>query len=153
MAVIALEGMKFQAYHGYYDEEQLMGGEFILDVYVTKASVAQAAASDDLLGTINYETIYFICKSEMKKTSKMIETVAQNILNRLRQQYDGEAQNIKVRLRKMYPPMGGPVECAYIEIESGGSSGGGGKGKSVPAFDDDDDDFDDEALLGSFFNR
>jgi dihydroneopterin aldolase len=144
--------MKFQAYHGYYEEEQFMGGEFILDVYVTKASVAQAAAADDLLGTINYETIYFICKSEMKKTSKMIETVAQNILNRLRQQYEGEAQNIKVRLRKMHPPMGGPVECAYIEIESGGAGGGGKKAGSMPAFDEDDeDDFDDGALLGQFF--
>lgn len=117
MAVIALEGMHFQAYHGYYEEEQLMGGEFVIDVYVTTPSVAKAAAADDLIGTINYETIYFICRTEMKKTAKMIETVAHNILERLQGRYGTEAKQIRVRLRKLHPPLGGLVDCAYIELD------------------------------------
>ncbi|MEM0993575.1 MAG: dihydroneopterin aldolase [Bacteroidota bacterium] len=141
MAVIALEGMSFHAFHGYYEEEQKMGGAFILDVYLTTPSVARAAASDDLDGTINYETIYFICNAEMKKTSKMIEAVAQRILDRLSYQYEERTEHIKVRLRKCNPPLGGKVACAYIELESsssGGSQGGGGR--SFNDMDDDDDD-------------
>ncbi|MEM9887325.1 MAG: dihydroneopterin aldolase [Bacteroidota bacterium] len=127
MAVIALEGMSFHAFHGYYEEETAMGGTFVLDVYITTPSVAKAAAIDDLDGTINYETIYFICKSEMKKTSKMIETVAQRILDRLSYQYGEKTKNIKVRLKKLNPPLGGKVACAYIEIESSGGKAGAGK--------------------------
>ena len=154
MAVIALEGMSFHAFHGYYEEEQKMGGEFILDVYMTTSSVSRAAAADDLDGTINYETIYFICKSEMKKTSKMIETVAQRILDRLKYQYGEKTQNIKVRLKKLNPPLGGKVACAFIEIET--SSGGGGsqgQGRQQDRFMDDDDDdegFDFGSMKGMF---
>lgn len=34
MATIALQGMRFYAKHGYHDEEQILGNEFILDVFV-----------------------------------------------------------------------------------------------------------------------
>ncbi len=117
MAIIALEGMHFFAFHGYYDEEQKMGGDFILDVYIT-ADVKLAAAKDDLEGTVNYEMVYFICKSEMKKTSRMIESVAQRILDRLCHLLSEKAKGVKVRLRKMNPPLGGKVHSAYVELEA-----------------------------------
>jgi dihydroneopterin aldolase len=34
MAVIGLEKVRFYAYHGYYEEENIIGGEFELDVFV-----------------------------------------------------------------------------------------------------------------------
>ena len=34
MAKVGLEGVKFFAYHGFYEEEQQIGGEYILDVFV-----------------------------------------------------------------------------------------------------------------------
>ncbi len=118
MAVIALEGMHFFAYHGYYDEEQKMGTHFIVDVYIA-TNTKLAAQKDDLEGTVNYETIYFICRTEMKKTSKMIEAVAQRIIDRLQFVFGERTQGIKVRLRKLNPPLGGKVESAYIELEAG----------------------------------
>ncbi|MEN0049891.1 MAG: dihydroneopterin aldolase [Bacteroidota bacterium] len=149
MAVIALEGIHFHAFHGYYEEENLMGGEFVIDIYVTTASVQKAAMSDDLDGTVNYETIYFICKAEMKKTSKMIETVAQRILDRLVYQYGDKVQSIKIRLKKLNPPLGGKVACAYVELESGSGGGGAPKGGGSRFQEDDfgdDEDFDDSLL-------
>jgi len=158
MAVIALEGMHFHAFHGYYEEENNMGGEFILDVYLTTASVQRSASTDDLDGTINYETVYFICKAEMKKTSKMIETVASKILERLSFQYGEKTQNIKVRLRKLNPPLGGKVDCAYIEVESGSSAANAAPSSSGRSFnddydDDDDDDYGDDDDMGFDFGN
>ena len=69
MSKVALEGMQFYAFHGFYEEEQLIGNYFVVDVYVD-TNFMGAAQSDDLGGTVNYETIYFICRLEMKKTSK-----------------------------------------------------------------------------------
>lgn len=136
MAVIALEGMHFFAYHGYYEEEQKMGGDFIIDVYVT-TNTALAAQKDDLEGTINYETIYFICKTEMKKTSKMIENVAQRIIDRLHFILGDRTQNIKVRLTKLNPPLGGKVKSASIELEKSGQSS---KSTRSEEFDRDEDE-------------
>ena len=62
MAIIALEGMHFFAHHGFYEEEQIVGNNFVLDVYMD-TETSRAAVADDLYSTINYETVYFICKS------------------------------------------------------------------------------------------
>ncbi|NJL75814.1 MAG: dihydroneopterin aldolase [Saprospiraceae bacterium] len=118
MAVIALEGMHFFAFHGYYDEEQKMGGDFILDVYVT-TSIADNSVADNLETTINYESLYFICRTEMKKPAKLIETVANRIGRKIKTLHPTRVSMVKVRLRKLNPPLGGKVDCAYVEIEVG----------------------------------
>jgi dihydroneopterin aldolase len=117
MALIALEDVKFFAYHGFYEEEQIIGGEFVIDLYV-ETQIMRAARMDDLADTVNYETLYFICQSEMKKTRSLIETVAQSIVDRIETLFDS-VRGVKIRLRKMNPPMGGRVGSAFVEIETG----------------------------------
>lgn len=117
MATIALEGMHFYAYHGFYEEERIIGNQYVLDIYIN-ANTGFAAKTDDLFQTVNYETVYFICQTEMKKSAQLIETVAQRILNRISNQFD-QVQGIKVRLRKLNPPIDGHVGSAYVEISSG----------------------------------
>lgn len=124
MTTIALEGMEFYAYHGFYDEETKIGTTFIVDIEVSM-SFAQGAASDSLEGTINYETIYFICKKEMKQTSRLIENVAHRIIQRINFQFSSQVSAITVRIKKMTPPLGGKVRCATVEISTGGGGGGG----------------------------
>ncbi len=113
---VALEGMQFYAFHGYYDEEQLIGTYFVVDVYV-ETNFINAAEFDELDGTVNYETVYTICRLEMKKTARLIENVANRILGKLTEQFPG-ASNITVRLSKMNPPLGGPVARSFVEISS-----------------------------------
>lgn len=117
MAIVALEGMRFFSKHGYYDEEQTLGTEFVVDVYVETLD-APAAESDKLADAVNYETIYLLCQVEMKKTSKLIEAVAQRILDRVEDIYP-QASGVRVRLRKMHPPLAGPAHSAYVELERG----------------------------------
>ena len=141
MSKVALEGMQFYAFHGFYEEEQLIGNYFVVDVYVD-TNFMGAAQSDDLGGTVNYETIYFICRLEMKKTSKLLEHVAQRILNKLSAQFS-RASGITVRISKMNPPLGGPVARSFVEVSSGGGSLGGGA-KSTAGDED-------EGFGGGFF--
>ncbi|MCH2084932.1 MAG: dihydroneopterin aldolase [Saprospiraceae bacterium] len=117
MALIALEDVQFFSYHGFYEEEQILGGEFIIDLYV-ETQIMRAARLDDLADTVNYETLYFICQSEMKKTRSLIETVAQSIVDRIETLFDS-VRGVKIRLRKLNPPMGGRVGSAFVEIETG----------------------------------
>ena len=78
-AIIALEGIRLYGRHGYYPEEEILGTEFIIDVYV-EANIKEAAKSDELIHTVNYETIYLICQREMKNTSSLIEKIAKALL-------------------------------------------------------------------------
>lgn len=115
MAKIALEGMEFYAYHGFYAEEQIIGGKYIVDVYV-EAQVTKAAVKDDLSQTVNYESIYHICQREMRKKSKLIENVAERISMGIKHQF-GFLREIKVRVRKLSPPLPGQVHSSYVEVD------------------------------------
>ena len=126
MTTIALEGIHFIADHGYYPEEQELGNHFVLDVYV-KMAVNLAGRTDDLRRTVNYETIYLICQAEMKKSSQLLEKLAQAIADRINEFFE-LVQSVKVRVRKLNPPLAGRVDSAYVEVEVGGSGGMGGLG-------------------------
>lgn len=117
MTTIALEGMQFFANHGYYEEEQDTHSYFIVDVYVQigDRNMKEVTMTDELTGTVNYELIYEICKMEMKKRSRLIETLAQRIYNRLKIQFPF-ATKIELRLSKKNPPLAGVVDRAYVHI-------------------------------------
>ena len=115
MAVIALEGMRFWAFHGYYEEERILGGWFTVDVFVTTNTNA-AAADDDLYKTVNYEVVFLAVKYEMAKSVQLIETLAANIVTSLKNKFDG-MQALKVQITKHQPPLGGQVDKAVITLE------------------------------------
>lgn len=137
MSKVALEGMQFYAYHGFYEEEQLVGGYFVVDVYV-ETNIMGAAQMDDLGGTVNYETVYFICKMEMKKTSRLIEHVAQRILDKL-DEVLARTSSITVRLSKLNPPLGGKVARSFVEVSTGMRGGFGKLGEKKSKEDSDED--------------
>jgi len=135
MGLIALEGMRFYAYHGFYEEEQVTGNDYIVDIYIT-TNFSKASAEDDLYSTVNYETVYFICKNEMNKPKKLLETLGANILLRLKYQFPN-LQAVKLRIRKSNPPLGGRVAAAYIEIEDSFVSKCGRCGKRMVCYNDE----------------
>lgn len=124
MTLIALEGLQFYAYHGFYEEERIIGNNFTLDVYV-EVNTRLASKMDDLFSTINYETVYRICQMEMRRSTKLLETVAQRIVDHIQEQFD-LIHGVKVRLYKIAPPLGGKVKHAYVEIAVGSLGRGGG---------------------------
>lgn len=117
MAIIGLEGIKIFARHGFYEEEEVLGNEFVINLFVDTA-VKGAAASDDLFKSVNYETLFYLCKLEMKTPAKLIETVAQRIVNRIEEHFDN-INGVKLKLSKLNPPLDGRVAQASIEIRTG----------------------------------
>jgi len=120
MSYIALEGMEFHAYHGTHPEEQVFGNNFVLDVYlytdVSNAMVYKDGGEEKIIGTINYETLYDVCRFEMQKREPLIESVVFNIIDALKKQFH-VLQGVKIRLKKKYPPVGGLVAASVIEEE------------------------------------
>lgn len=116
MAIIALEGMHFFAYHGVFDEERRTGSEFIVDVSLN-VDVAQAAVTDDLHKTINYETVFLICEEVMRTPSRLLENVAERIALKIKHQW-GFIKEMTIRIRKKNPQVGGHVDFAMVEVDA-----------------------------------
>jgi dihydroneopterin aldolase len=111
---INIEGIKLYAYHGCLEEEAKIGGNYVVDVYMT-TDFSKAAKSDDLLETIDYCTVYEIVKKEMKIRSKLIEHVAERIFTALKARFPNLII-LHVKLIKLLPPMNGDVEKVSVEI-------------------------------------
>lgn len=116
MGLIALEGMRFFAYHGVYEEEQQTGNQFIVDVYIT-TSLNPASDTDNINQTINYETVFLICEGVMRKPVQLIETLLYQIIDGLKHQFNS-IHHVKVRVRKMNPMPGERIDSSYVEDEA-----------------------------------
>src|ERR1700740_2022533 len=114
MNLIAIEGINIYAYHGCLTEEGLIGGHYIVDVYM-QTDFTEAAKTDDLTKTIDYCAVYEIAKKEMAMRSKLIEQVAMRIHANILANLKGISK-AKVKLTKLSPPMNGNVERVFVEV-------------------------------------
>ena len=115
MGLVAIEGMEFFAYHGYYDQEKERGNTFIVDIYLT-TNLEKAAQSDKLSDTIDYEKVYRIVEEIMGKKYNLLEHIAHKILGQLKNEFQ-QVMAVKIRVSKLNPPVKGKVKRTFIELE------------------------------------
>lgn len=116
MGRIAIEGMKFYAYHGYYREERRIGNNFSVDIYID-TPLLKAGSSDDLEDTVNYEKLWEMTREVMNEPAYLIEKVAKDIYQRIANRF-GTIRYCKVRVTKLNPPIPGEVDRTYVEFDS-----------------------------------
>jgi 7,8-dihydroneopterin aldolase/epimerase/oxygenase len=111
---IALEGLEFHAYHGVYPHERDSGNWFEVDV-VVEADFTEGAVRDEISGTVNYETLFRIIKEEMEKPSKLLETVAKQVVDHILEELPS-VQLVDLKISKLNPPIGGKCRKASIYL-------------------------------------
>lgn len=114
MAVLTIEGMKFYAYHGYYEEEQIKGGEYVVDVII---HIPDSLVNENtrLQDTVNYELVYNAVEEVMKLATPLIEQVAAKLKNNL-EKGCLKGYRFKLRIKKLNPPLRGETAYTMIEI-------------------------------------
>ncbi|HEY0056559.1 MAG TPA: dihydroneopterin aldolase [Pedobacter sp.] len=110
---VALQGVRFYAYHGYYEEEQKIGNEFIVDIE-TECVVVENL-SDELGDTINYERLLEIAAAEMVINRKLLETVAHAILKNITTGFP-EVDMARVAIKKLNLPVKTEVKNSLVEL-------------------------------------
>jgi len=113
MAKIGLKGMKFYAFHGYYDFERRIGNEFIVDVMVVMD--IETSPEEKIANTYNYEEIHLITKKFMSRRYQLLETLAHDIGEEVKFS-NSNIQSVTVSVQKLNPPVGGKVAAAFVEI-------------------------------------
>jgi 7,8-dihydroneopterin aldolase/epimerase/oxygenase len=114
MGTVSLEGIEFFAYHGFYEEERKLGNKYSVDITVS-LDITEAASTDDLQGTVNYEELYDIIRHEMLTPSRLLENIAYRIIDRTYEAYP-DVEWVEVSISKFNPPLGGICHRSKITL-------------------------------------
>ena len=115
MGTIKISNIKVYAYHGCLVEEGKIGSDYRIDLSV-KADLKKSADTDHLADTVDYVHLNKIVKEEMSVRTKLLETVATLILDRILLEIP-LVNKAKIKVSKLNPPIGGNVEMVSIIME------------------------------------
>ncbi len=115
MGTIKISNIRVYAYHGCLVEEGKIGSEYRVDLSV-KVNLQASAKSDQLADTVDYVHLNKIVKEEMSVRTKLLETVADLILNRILLEIP-MVKMAEIQVSKLNPPIGGNVEMVTIIME------------------------------------
>lgn len=114
MGIIKVENIRVFAHHGCLKEETAIGSDYRVDIEV-KADLRTSAVTDELKDTVDYVFLNRVIREEMAKPSKLLETVAKRILDRVFKE-DDLINKATVAVSKINPPIGGDVEMVTIKM-------------------------------------
>ncbi|GAB2810397.1 dihydroneopterin aldolase [Ferruginibacter profundus] len=102
MFTIHLHHLRFFSFHGVHEEESILGNDYEVNADVT--FTATEATVTALHQTINYVKIYDIIKQQMHIPTALLETVAQDLAEKI-YAYDQRITSININIKKEHPPI------------------------------------------------
>mgnify|MGYP001369781330 CR=1 FL=1 len=115
MGQIYLKNIRLYAYHGCLEEEEKIGSDYVVNLKV-KTDLRIPSVTDNLKDTVDYVSLNDIVKEEMGKRAKLIENVADRIVDRIFNEHPCVVK-ATVRVAKKNPPIGGNVEEVAVKRE------------------------------------
>ena len=115
MGIIRLENVRLYGFHGCLKEEEMIGSDYRVDLEV-HADLEEASRSDHLSDTVDYVHLQRIIREEMAIRTKLIETVAARILDRVMEELP-EVSESSVSVSKINPPIGGDVQQVTVSLK------------------------------------
>jgi dihydroneopterin aldolase len=111
---ILLDNMIFQGKHGLLEAERNETQPFEVDVEL-HLDLSRAGMTDDIAETVDYRTVFDICRRVVENTScHLLEALAETLAAELVARVD--ADEIVVRIRKPYVALPGEIESSGVEI-------------------------------------
>jgi len=115
MGTIKLQNIRTFSFHGCLPEEAKIGSDYRVDLEV-KTDLRKSAQTDELTDTVDYVLLNRIVVEEMAIRSKLLEHVAQRIIERIFREIPSVSRII-LAVSKLNPPIGGDVEAVTIVME------------------------------------
>ena len=115
MGKVILKDIRVYAFHGCMEEEELIGSDYIVNLEV-ETEMHQPAYSDLLEDAVDYVQLNAIVKEEMLIRSRLLEHIAQRIIDRILKQFP-MVKNVEVKVAKQNPPIGGDVKEVCVCIK------------------------------------
>lgn len=116
MLTIQLKDLLFRSFHGVYNEENILGGDFVVNMtvdFLPKANVIR-----QLDETLNYESLFERVKEKMDSPTPLLETIAMELAYEILRDFIGVSR-VWVAIEKKNPPipgLSGSVLVSYTAI-------------------------------------
>lgn len=114
MGRIAINDMRFYAYHGCFEQERAIGTHFRVDLAFT-TDTSKAEVSDNIADTVSYLDVYRTVKHQMQQPSNLLEHVARRVGEAVLAGYPA-VDDVTVRVYKLNPPLGGQMDSVSVEL-------------------------------------
>ena len=114
MVEIYLKNVRCYSFHGCLKEESIIGSEYLVNLWA-KGALGKASLTDKIDDAIDYVFLNKVIVEEMSIPSKLLETVAERILNRVLNE-DNRIQKITISVSKICPPINGDVESVAVKL-------------------------------------
>jgi len=114
MGLITVEGISVFAYHGHLPEEAVLGGLFVVNVWVT-VDTSEVEKTDNLKDTADYVKIIDIVKEKMAIRANMIEVPAKRISDAILTL--NKVQKVKVEVEKKVPPINASFDKISVTVK------------------------------------
>jgi dihydroneopterin aldolase len=114
MGLITVEGIRVFAFHGHLPEEAVLGGHFIVNVWV-EADTDEVEKTDDLNDTVDYVKVIEIVKQQMAVRSNMIEHPTRRIVDAILPL--NKVQKVTVEVEKIQPPIDAVFDKISVTIQ------------------------------------
>lgn len=101
MFTIRLHNLVFFSFHGVHEEESILGNRFEVNVELSFDATEQITALEQ---TVNYASVYKIIKERMAMPTKLMETLAQDMAQKI-VDFDSRIKSIAVSVEKKNPPI------------------------------------------------
>ena len=114
MGLITVEGIRVFGYHGHLPEEAVLGGQFIVNVWV-EADTDEVEKTDNINDTVDYVKIIAIVKEQMAVRSNMIEHPTRRIVDAILPL--NKVQKVTVEVEKIQPPIDATFDKISVTTE------------------------------------
>lgn len=116
MDQIIIQDLSIYAKHGVYTEENILGQQFLVSVYID-LDLSMAGQTDELQYTIDYGTVcHFVTNYMQSHTFKLIEAAAEHLAEELLLQYD-PIKKIRIKVKKPWAPIGLPIKNVCVSVD------------------------------------
>ena len=113
MGKIKLKDIKIYAYHGCLSEENLIGGEYLVNLSVF-SNLKKSSLSDELKDTIDYVSLLNIVKKEMLSPSKLLENVVNRVVDKIFLVFP-KINKVSLEVSKLNPTINGNVFSVSVK--------------------------------------
>lgn len=106
MITVALNDLRFEAFHGIYEEEKILGNTYLVDCVVELHEANEVIWH--INDTVDYSKVYDIIRERMKVPTPLLETLCMETGIDIHNSYP-DAKSIFIKIKKMHPSIEGFV--------------------------------------------
>ena len=114
MVKIKIKNFRCYAFHGCLKEEEIIGSDYLVNMTVVSDS-NHGSQNDSLKDTVDYVRMAKIIRQEMSIRSKLLETVAKRILEKVFKEFD-LVKKATVSVSKVSPPIDADVKKVTVKL-------------------------------------